>query len=83
VRVHPLDVDGRERSRELARDLDRYRDATAGDAGDERLIKVEHGDGLRQLAAGRGAITEERLDPRDDPHPVILRPGRARRSSAP
>jgi len=71
-RVHPLDVDRRQRSRELARHLERDRDAAAGNADNHRLVEPERGDGFGQCTSGGSAITEERLDPWDDAHLLIL-----------
>jgi hypothetical protein len=72
VRIHPLDVDGGQRSAELAGNLDRHGNAPARHTHDHRLTELERGNGLRQRAPAGGTITEERLDPRDDPHALIL-----------
>jgi hypothetical protein len=78
VGVHPLDVDGGQLSLELAGNLDRDRDAAAGDADDDGLIELERSDGLGQGAPGGSAIAEERRDPRDETHAVIV-PGLSNR----
>ena len=79
--VHPLDVDGRQRSLELARNLDCDRDATAGHTDDHRLVELERSDGLGQGAPSGGTITEERRDPRDEAH-VLIVPGPLSREGA-
>jgi hypothetical protein len=81
VGVHPLDVDGRQRSLELAGNLDSDGDAAAGHTDHYRLLELEGGERLGQGAPGGRAVTEERRDPRDEAHAVIVpgrRVGRAR-----
>jgi len=68
VGVHPLDVDRRQRSLELAGDLDRDRDAAAGDTDDHRLVELERSDGLGQGVPGGRAISKEGRDPRNEAH---------------
>jgi len=68
VRVHPLDVDGGERRLELARDLGRCGDPAPRDADDHGAVELDAAKRLGEDAAARGAIPEERRDPRDDPH---------------
>src|SRR5207237_8215999 len=65
VRVHPLDVDRRERRAELARDLERDRDAAARDAHDDRVLELDR---LGQYAPGLRAVAKERRDPGDAPN---------------
>jgi hypothetical protein len=71
--VHPLDVDRRQRSLQLAGDLGRDRDAAAGDADDDRVVELERGHCSGQGAPRRLTISEQWRDPRDDAHhPVIV-----------
>jgi hypothetical protein len=70
--VHPLNVDGRHRGLDLAGNLDRDRDAAAGDTDDHRRVELERSDSLGQGVPGARAITEERRDPRNEAHAPIV-----------
>jgi len=70
--VHPLHVDRRQWSPELARYLERHRDAAAGNAYDHRLVELERRDRFGQRASSSGAIAEEWRDPGNDAHLSIL-----------
>jgi hypothetical protein len=72
VRVHPLDVDRRERGAELPGNLDRDRNAAARNADHERRVQPKLGDGFGQDASGGRAIGEERRDPGHDAHGADL-----------